>query len=122
MVIGLDFDGTCVTHEYPATGVDVGAVPVLRKIVAKGHKIVLHTMRYGISLHNAESWFGKHKIPLYGVNENPDQKDWTTSPKIYADIFIDDSALGCPLIYPKEGQPYVDWGAVEKELKRLKII
>ena len=46
------------------------------------------------------------------VNENP--QDWTTSPKAYAKVYIDDAALGCPL---KEnpragGKPYVDWEIV----------
>ena len=39
MIIAVDFDGTCVTHD----------------------------------------------IPLFGVNENPTQKDWTSSPKPYVD-------------------------------------
>ena len=34
MVIALDFDGTVVTHEYPYIGEDIGAVPVLKELVA----------------------------------------------------------------------------------------
>lgn len=45
MVIILDFDGTCVTHDYPNVGHDIGAAPVLRKLVAEGHQLVLFTMR-----------------------------------------------------------------------------
>ena len=45
MVIAVDFDGTCVTHEFPKVGKDIGAVPVLKKLVEKGHKIILYTMR-----------------------------------------------------------------------------
>ena len=26
MIIAIDFDGTCVTHEYPKIGKDIGAV------------------------------------------------------------------------------------------------
>jgi hypothetical protein len=33
IVIAVDFDGTCVTHEYPRVGQDIGAVPVLKKLV-----------------------------------------------------------------------------------------
>ena len=33
MVIAIDFDGTCVTNEYPNVGKDIGAVPVLKRIV-----------------------------------------------------------------------------------------
>lgn len=122
MIIGIDFDGTCVTYDYPDTVEDIGSAAVLRKLVNKGHKLVLYTMRFGLSLHHAEAWFGKNKIPLYGVNENPSQKEWTTSPKVHAGLFIDDRALGCPLIYPEKGEPYVDWGEVEKELRRRKLL
>jgi hypothetical protein len=30
VIIAVDFDGTCVTHEYPKVGRDIGAVPVLK--------------------------------------------------------------------------------------------
>lgn len=45
MIIAVDFDGTCVTHEFPKVGKDIGAVPVLKKLIEKGHKIILYTMR-----------------------------------------------------------------------------
>lgn len=40
-----DFDGTVVKHRYPAVEEDIGALPVLRKLVANGHHILLNTMR-----------------------------------------------------------------------------
>jgi hypothetical protein len=45
MDICIDFDGTCVTHEFPEVGKDIGAVPVLRKLVEQGHNLILFTMR-----------------------------------------------------------------------------
>ena len=48
MEICIDFDGTCVTHEFPKVGKDIGAVSVLKKIVEAGHKIILFTMRSDI--------------------------------------------------------------------------
>lgn len=30
MIIAVDFDGTCVTHEYPKVGREIGAVGVLK--------------------------------------------------------------------------------------------
>ena len=36
MVLAIDFDGTCVTHEYPKVGKDIGSVPVLKKLVENG--------------------------------------------------------------------------------------
>ena len=37
MILAVDFDGTCVTHEFPEVGRDIGAVPVLKELVEKGH-------------------------------------------------------------------------------------
>lgn len=45
MIIAVDFDGTCVTHDFPRVGKDIGAVPVLKELVECGHKLILHTMR-----------------------------------------------------------------------------
>jgi hypothetical protein len=33
LIIGIDLDGTCVTHNYPHIGKDIGAVPVLKSSV-----------------------------------------------------------------------------------------
>ena len=30
MIIGIDFDGTCVSHEFPLVGNDIGSVSVLK--------------------------------------------------------------------------------------------
>lgn len=124
MIIAIDFDGTCVTHEYPNVGKDINAIPVLKNIVNKGHKIILYTMRHGKELQDAVEWFANNNIPLYGINENPTQKNWTKSPKIYAHIYIDDAALGCPLIFNEEysDRPYVDWEAVQKLLEEKIIL
>lgn len=45
MNILIDFDGTCVTHNHPTIGEEIGAVPVLKALVAKGHNLILFTMR-----------------------------------------------------------------------------
>jgi len=114
MKIAIDFDGTCVTHLYPHVGEDIGAAPVLKELVKAGHKLILNTMRCGMELQDAIDWFKENDIPLYGVNEDPGQKKWTQSPKVFANLYIDDAALGCPLFYPLTGRPYVDWNKVAK--------
>lgn len=45
MIIAVDFDGTCVTHEFPRVGAEIGAAEVLKELTDKGHKIILFTMR-----------------------------------------------------------------------------
>ena len=122
-VIAVDFDGTCVSHEYPDIGDDVGAVPVLKKIVDNGHKLVLNTMRHGKDLDEAVNWFHENGVELWGVNTNPTQRQWTSSPKVYANIYIDDAALGCPLkTWKKEGIYVVNWNIVENFLEGLGVI
>lgn len=119
-IIAVDFDGTCVEHEFPNVGQDVPhADRVLRRLAANGCKLILWTMRSdsdeGKPLTDAVKWFKDKNIPLFGINENPSQKNWTQSPKAYAALYIDDAALGCPLKpSPKTGnRPIVDWEQVE---------
>ena len=46
--IAVDFDGTCVEHDYPEVGLDVeGAVETLKELQSRGHRIILYTMRSG---------------------------------------------------------------------------
>ena len=80
-IIAVDFDGTVVTHAYPHIGNDIGAVPVLRELIGNGCRVILYTMRSGRLLDDAVAWFARNDIPLYAVNENPAQREWTDSPK-----------------------------------------
>jgi hypothetical protein len=120
-IIAVDFDGTCVMHEYPQTGADVPhAVRVLRRLNAEQVKIIVWTMRCGKYLdEDAGNWFREREIKVWAYNANPQQKSWTNSPKCYAHAYIDDAAVGCPLVYPDGGggRPYVDWKEVEKMLE-----
>lgn len=124
MYIAIDFDGTVVKHMYPDVGDDnPGAEETLKNLVKKGHKLILFTMRSNKQLDDAVNWFSVKGIPLYGINHNPSQSHWTTSPKVFAQIYIDDAALGCPL---KAGSltelPYVDWEKVNNLLKDLHVL
>lgn len=128
MIIAIDFDGTCVTHEYPQIGRDIGAVPILKKLIENKHSLLLWTMRSGKELQDAVRWFSYNEIPLYSINCNPTQKSWTESPKAYAQLYIDDAALGIPLVNQKFTgsnlleRSYVDWIKVEELLKQKGII
>lgn len=138
MIIAVDFDGTCVTHCFPEVGVDVaGAVEVLKALVESGHRLVLFTMRSNkidtlvgsddtaihpasdAYLDHAVKWFDDRGIKLWGIQTNPGQKHWTTSPKAYAELYIDDAAFGCPLILDLDicPRPFVDWSKVKEHFK-----
>lgn len=124
MIVVVDFDGSCVTHEYPKVGKDIGAVPVLKALVENGHKIICFTMRGPGTKEEAEAkaWFEQNGIPLYGFNENPDQASWSQSRKVYGHIYIDDAALGCPLIVSHHERPFVDWHVVADKLRQCGLI
>lgn len=126
MEIVVDFDGTCVAHAFPEVGADIGAVSVLKALVANGHKLILFTMRSNVKnvpspefegtfsgnyLDDAINWFKENDIPLYGIQTNPTQNKWTSSPKAYGQLYIDDCALGSPLKYNLNlsPRPFYDW-------------
>jgi hypothetical protein len=124
LIIAIDFDGTCVAHEYPEIGRDIGAVPVLKEIINEGHQLILFTMRGGTCLVKAVQWFTDNYIELHGVNTNPTQSEWTDSPKAYAELYIDDAALGVPLRHPADDskRPYVDWDKVREILTNSGVL
>lgn len=138
MDICIDFDGTCVSHEFPAIGKDIGAIPVLKELAEKGHRLILFTMRSdrkkkkkvgGVEitveenfLSDAVKWFEDNGIPLYGVQKNPTQRFWTSSPKAYGHLYIDDANLGCPVITGDADRPYADWEKIRKMLVEQNIL
>lgn len=113
-IVAVDFDGTIVKHDYPRIGSPVpGAIEVLKEMTQRGVKIILYTMRHGLELVQAIDYLSDNGIVLWGVNKNPLQQKWTQSPKAYAHLYIDDAAVGCPLIRDEdEERPYVDWEIV----------
>lgn len=150
LIIGVDFDGTVVDHQFFKVGKEVPhAVRILKLLQANGHRIMLWTMRSHEQPHilddgtisedttvlqAAINWFEERGITLWGVNKNPDQH-WSTSNKQYCNFYIDDAAVGCPLIYPAGGykvsevdhntpheRPYVNWLMVERFFIRHGII
>lgn len=136
-LIAIDFDGTCVTHDFPQVGAPIGAEAVLKRLVANGHKLILFTMRRnveapksddpaiipkgGLYLTDAIAWFKDRDIPLHGIQKDPAQYRWTHSPKAYANLYIDDAALGVPLTFDKSisKRPFVNWTRVEQMLESM---
>ncbi len=124
MIIAIDFDGTCVAHEFPNEGKDIGAIPVLKRIVEEGHGLILYTMRSGANLESAIQWFLRNGIKLHGIQFNPDQAKWTSSNKCYAQLYIDDAALGAPIMHDNDisDRPFIDWDAVKNILEMQGVL
>lgn len=117
--IAVDFDGTIVEHNYPEIGTEVPhAVRVIKRLVDAEYHVILYTMRSKETLDEAVKWLDLQGVELKGINVNPTQSAWSMSPKVYANVYIDDAALGCPLIEPagNDRRPYVNWLAVEELL------
>ena len=115
ITIGVDFDGTCVTNEYPLIGKSIGAESFLRALGKQGIKLCLWTCRTGDELKQAVDWFKQNNIPLYGVNDNPKYMSWSSGRKVFFDLVIDDISVGIPLI-PNTVKPIVDWKRLAPEL------
>jgi len=117
MIIAVDFDGTIVTHDYPIIGQLIPqAIQTLHDLIASGHKLILYTMRSDRELVDAVDYCRANSIELWAVNKNPTQTEWTSSPKIFANLYIDDAAVGCPLVVGAHRRPYVDWVKIREML------
>lgn len=99
MIIAVDFDGTIVTHQYPAIGKEIPfAIDTLKKLVQEQHRLILWTVRSGKLLEEAVNFCRKRGLEFYAVNRNyPEEtegSDSVYSRKIQADIWIDDRNVG----------------------------
>lgn len=114
-IIGIDFDGTCVTDLFPYVGDNIGVASVLRKLADK-NLLILYTVRDGKYLQDAVDWFKYNHINLYSVNYNPEPV--SSSPKLYCDYYIDDRNIGTPLT----DKGYVDWNKMLELLRQKNLL
>ena len=103
LTIAVDFDGTLCEYAFPEIGEQRRSHKILMsKLIQlrnEGHKLILWTNRgdndeYPV-LTEAVDWCRNRGLLFDAVNENlPNQKKLSGySPKIMADIYIDDRAL-----------------------------
>jgi hypothetical protein len=128
IIIAVDFDGTLVDHVFPEIGEPVeGAFEWLKRFKEAGAFLILYTMRAdergsrSIDLFPGERRFLSEAVEFCraqgiefdALNRNPQQDEWTSSPKAYAHVYIDDAAFGCPLNPPRNGgRCTVNWDMV----------
>ena len=97
LTIAVDFDGTIVEDAYPNIGkARMFAFETLKALQDDGHRLILWTYRHGRSLDEAVAFCKSNGIEFYAANKNyPEEEfDKSRSPKILADIFIDDRNIG----------------------------
>jgi hypothetical protein len=120
-IVCVDFDGTCVMHDYPRIGEEVpNAVNVLKRLNENQVRIILWTIRSGEYLQDAVNWFEERDIEIWAVNKNPQQRFWSQSPKAFAPVYIDDAAIGCPLNFSSDSnRPFANWVEIERLLEEM---
>lgn len=100
-IIAVDFDRTIGCGQYPDIVLDPIAVKTLKKFRNKGGRLILWTCRYGEELAGAVRACRDSGLDFEAVNANDPTHlaEWSTrhdttgmSPKIYADLYIDDHA------------------------------
>jgi hypothetical protein len=98
MIIAVDFDGTIVKHRYPKIGgKKYFAFETLKALQKQGHKIILWTFRSGKKLDEAVNFCKQNGVEFYAVNKSSPEElqgSKNLSPKINADVFIDDRNFG----------------------------
>ena len=103
LTIAVDFDGTLCDFAFPKIGKQTEDQKELMETLIQmrkdGHKLILWTNRgdnkeYPV-LTEAIEWCRKKGLEFDVINQNlPDQKKLSgPSPKVMADIFIDDLAI-----------------------------
>ena len=66
MVIAVDFDGTIVEDRYPGIGKERPfATATLRRLIERGHRLILWTVREGELLDEAVAWCEERGVEFY---------------------------------------------------------
>lgn len=95
LVLAIDFDGTCVKHEYPEIGAVVPNTKLVLDILQKrGHKLILWTCRWGEQLEDAKNVMDSLGIVFDAYNDDIEERKHVQSRKIWADIYYDDKTPG----------------------------
>lgn len=103
IVIAVDFDGTLCHSRYPEVNtLDMRAIQILRLFQANGGRLILWTCRHGKPLENAIAACNSWGLKFVAVNAGDPEllQQWEQrsgekehSPKVFADMYIDDKAM-----------------------------
>lgn len=114
MIIAIDFDGTITYGDkpFPECGtIRPEAKDVMKKLKARGHKIIINTCRVFKSAENAKNYLIENDIPFDTFNENLPERiaefNGFDCRKISADVYFDDRAYGCAPINWNDFYEYI---------------
>ena len=101
MIIAVDFDGILCKNEFPKIGpANYEIIVRIRRLIDRGHEVILWTTRNGQELEDAIDWCGDYGLHFCNVNgpapSNANEYSGVyekESRKIYADLYIDDHDL-----------------------------
>lgn len=120
--IACDFDGTIVTHEYPAIGEEIpGALRTLKEMQQKyGCKLILWSVRdEGHGIEEAVEWCRERGLEWDAVNENVEPIQGLAQHKVLATVYIDDRGMGTVM---RNGEKDLDadtWDSIKLHLKKM---
>ena len=90
MLIAVDFDGTIVTHKYPAIGEEIPfAVDTLKMLRQDGHKLILWSVREGELLDAAVQWCHERGLEFYAVNRDYPEETTDNNPHFSRKLKVD---------------------------------
>lgn len=123
-IVCVDFDGTLATRAgaaYPAVGEDLGGVYWLTQLQRRGCVLILSTCRDGEALERVCAWLDEHCPGLFAAVNEQAPVSSIQSRKLYADVYVDDRALGAPIKTYPDGRrsPHFDWGRAGPALLKL---
>ena len=115
--IVLDIDGTVFYHRYPKLGDPLPGWEYIKGWVDDGAILNISTMRSNVALTQALDGLDKLGIPYAGVSKDTGQEKWTSSPKCYGHIIVDDTCCGIPLGIDSHGRDFVLLDQVDKLIR-----
>ena len=105
MIVAVDFDGTLCRSPWPyADDFDLVGLYTMKLFRQNGGRLILWTCRHDESLADAIHACAKRGLYFDAVNENDPQhvEMWEAdhgksdfSPKVHADLYVDDKAMMC---------------------------
>jgi len=103
LIVAVDFDGTIVKHGYPDIGEEIpGAILILKKMQQMGIQLILWTCRHHDDLVAAVKWCEEKGLVFDAVNSNIADPAQFQSPKVFANVYIDDRCGGAFGEFTKE--------------------